>query len=126
MTALKDYKPGQEVSVPGFVMQMQWSDTPTWHPSELTGSGYTTLCPLTITFQLPATFNATAAELASIDRDLAAAAESYHSTVSSLRSRKQDLLQLTHEATGTSDIMDADTAASPPQVFQDIDDDFPF
>ena len=120
---LKDYKPGQVVTVSGFVSQLHYLDTPTWHTIELASSGYVTICPHDITFTIPEGFNAVAAEVSSIEKALSEAAESYHQTVASLRERKQQLLQLTFD---DGEVMDAETPACPPQTFQDIDDDFPF
>lgn len=125
---IKDYKPGQTVTVPGFAMQYHFSDTPTWHSTELVGSGYVTLAACDITFTLPPTFNAVAAEVSSIDRDLTAAADAYHTTVSNLRARKEALLQLTFEAPAedVSELVDKPAADTPSPRFLDINDDIPF
>lgn len=123
---IKDYKPGQLLELDGVLFQSNYMSTPMWADTCPSGGGYTELVKVRINCQLPTTFNATAAELASIERDLAAAAEAYHSTVADLRTRKQRLLQLTHEATGTSDIIDADDTSAPAPTFTDIDADFSF
>jgi len=105
---IKDYKPGMVVKVPGFVQQLSWHDSPTWHPTELSASGYITICPCALTFIIPEGFNCIQAEVASIDAALKSAREAYHSTVTDLVERKQALLQLPAPQ-DTQEVLDAET-----------------
>lgn len=124
----RQFKPGQVISLPGYIVSSQYGD-PTWSSSRLAEHGYTVICQHTLTFAVPADFNAVAAEVASIDDGLEAAANSYHQTVANLKARKEQLLQLTFDsapATDAFELADEAPANAPQPRFVDIDDDIPF
>ena len=125
---VKEYKPGQVMTVQGFIVQPPYSPSPTFHYSEMGQHGYVTICPHTLTFTVPAGFNATAAEIASIDTALEVAAKAYYETIADLRSRRDALRQITYEACPSHDttldaILDADADAA--LAMHDIDDNEP-
>ena len=128
---IKNYKPGQVVSVPGFVQQARYSLTPTWHTTELSGHGYVVICPFPLTFTVPSTFNVVAAQIAAIDKALVQAADSYHQTVASLKEQKRELLQVTYEdgevleaASDDAAVLSLIDAAEP--AYGEAPDDIPF
>lgn len=120
---LKDYKPGQVVSLPGFILHSIYGNA-TWCSSELNSQGYTTICPHELTFVIPLDFNAVKAEVGSIDKAMQEAADSYHSTMANLRERKNNLLQLTFN-NDEPEVVEAAFDIAPANL-KDIDDDIPF
>lgn len=124
MPFFRDYKPGQTFCIPGFLVQYEYSDSPMWMTCEMDASGYRTICPFNLQFTIPDHFNAVAAEVASIDKAMGAAADAYHSTIAELKLKKEALLQLT--CSSTDGLVEEPPAAIPPAPLKDIDDDIPF
>lgn len=124
MPFFRDYKPGQTFSLPGFLVQYEYSDTPMWMSCEMNSGGYVTICPFNLQFTVPAHFNATAAELTSLDKAMEQAATAYHTTIADLRAKKEALLQLT--CSNTDGLVEPAPADIPPAPLKDIDDDIPF
>lgn len=120
---LKDFKPGQVISLPGFVLHSMYGNT-TWSTNEMPAHGYTTICPHELTFVVPIDFNAVKAEVGSIDKAMQEAADAYHRTIADLRDRKNNLLQLTFN-NDEPEVVEA-AFDIPPATLKDIDDDIPF
>lgn len=125
MSDLLKYKPGETYAFPGFVYQHRWSSAPSWCHIEMIGPDYTTICKADLVFTVPATFNATAAEVAGIDKALDAAAEAYFGTVRDLKQRKEELLKLTFEAAADASEVVTDPVEQAIRL-KAIDDDIPF
>lgn len=107
------FKAGQTVTVDGFVMISEYGYL-TWHTSEM--DDYTTITPHTITFTVPAGYNAVASEIAAIDKKLDTMADEYHGKVTQLNQRKNDLLcienspaeEFVHQTVTAPDFSDID------------------
>lgn len=111
---VKDYKPGQVVTVPGAIFQNSYGQA-THSSGDLESHGFTKICDHALTFTIPEGFNGIVAEINSIDKALGQAADAYHSLVGELKTRKAALLQLGHEQ-GSTEVVDADAG----QTFTDL------
>lgn len=125
-TEVKDLKPGDTISVPGFISKSSYGAY-THSSAKLESMGHTTVMPFDLVFTIPEGFNGIHTELSSIDSAMALAADAYHQTVGDLKLRKAKLLQLSHNPSDGVEVLDAidplqdnSKAVNPPPEF-DVD-----
>ena len=82
---------GQDVELPGFIIVSEFGYV-TWSQNEMPDHGYTTVTPHSLTFIVPATFNAIAAEVEMLNKKIDSMADEYHGNVARIKERIASLL----------------------------------
>lgn len=99
----KDIKPGQMLSIKGFVMASQFGGA-TFFTCKL--PDYIVLGEHTLEFVVPEGFNAVASAVAELEEQIEAKKEKHHKELAILQERKAQLLQISY---GGAEILDAET-----------------